>query len=106
MCMLDEFGIEVRQINKYILGRYIDSHIAYSFIENGKYGYRQEFIYDDIDEYGNENRMTPIVYGNNTNAKKVIITLRDKIYEQDIKDNDSFMVIYPKMISFDENKLK
>ena len=102
----DEMGLEVRQINKYILGRYIDSHIGYSFIENGELGYRQEFIYDDTDEYVNENRMAPIVYGNNTNATKVIITLRDKIYEQNIKDNGSFMVIYPEMISFDEDELK
>ena len=30
----DEVGLEIRQINKYILDRYIDSHIGYSFIEN------------------------------------------------------------------------
>lgn len=98
----DEFCIEVRRIDKYAFGRYVDSKEGYSYIENGEYGYRQEFIYNDIDE----NRMIPIVFGNNTNAKKVVITLKDKIYEQDIKDNESFMVIYPEIISFDKNELE
>lgn len=101
----DETGLEVREIKKYIFGRYIDSHMGYSFIENRRHGYRQEFIYDDIDENGNENRMTPIVYGNNANATKVIVTLRDKIYEQNIKENGSFMIIYPEMISFNKDEL-
>ena len=98
----DEFCIEVRRIDKHAFGRYVDSKEGYSYIENGEYGYRQEFIYNDIDE----NRMIPIVFGNNTNAKKVVITLKDKIYEQDIKDNESFMVIYPEIISFDKNELE
>ena len=64
----DEVGLEIRQINKYILDRYIDSHIGYSFIENEKYGYRQEFIYNGE----NTNVMSPIVYGKNTSASKEI----------------------------------
>ena len=34
------------------------------------------------------------------------MTLKDKIYEQDIKDNESFMVIYPEIISFDKNGIR
>lgn len=98
----DEVGLEIRQINKYILDRYIDSHIGYSFIENEKYGYRQEFIY----EGENTNVMSPIVYGKNTNASKVIMTVRDKTIEQNLKKDDYFMVIYPEFISFNEDEIR
>lgn len=98
----DEVGIEIRQINKYILDRYIDSHIGYSFIENEKYGYRQEFIYNGE----NTNVMSPIVYGKNTNASKVIMTVRDKTIEQNLKKDDYFMVIYPEFISFNEDEIR
>ena len=98
----DEVGLEIRQINKYILDRYIDSHIGYSFIENEKYGYRQEFIYNGE----NTNVMSPIVYGNNTNASKVIMTVRDKTIEQNLKKDDYFMVIYPEFISFNEDEIR
>lgn len=98
----DEVGLEIRQINKYILGRYIDSHIGYSFIENEKYGYRQEFIYNGE----NTNVMSPIVYGKNTNASKVIMTVRDKTIEQNLKKDDYFMVIYPEFISFNEDEIR
>lgn len=98
----DEVGLEIRQINKYILDRYIDSHIGYSFIENEKYGYRQEFIYDGE----NTNVMSPIVYGKNTNASKVIMTVRDKTIEQNLKKDDYFMVIYPEFISFNEDEIR
>ena len=86
----DEVGLKIRQINKYILDRYIDSHIGYSFIENEKYGYRQEFIYN----------------GENTNASKVIMTVRDKTIEQNLKKDDYFMVIYPEFISFNEDEIR
>ena len=98
----DEVGLEIRQINKYILDRYIDSHIGYSFIENEKYGYRQEFIYNGE----NTNVMSPIVYGKNTNASKVIMTVRDKTIEQNLKKDDYFMVIYPEFISFNEDEIR
>ena len=98
----DELGLEIRQINKYILDRYIDSHIGYSFIENEKYGYRQEFIYNGE----NTNVMSPIVYGKNTNASKVIMTVRDKTIEQNLKKDDYFMVIYPEFISFNEDEIR
>ena len=98
----DEVGLEIRQINKYILDRYIDSHIGYSFIENEKYGYRQEFIYNGE----NTNVMLPIVYGKNTNASKVIMTVRDKTIEQNLKKDDYFMVIYPEFISFNEDEIR
>ena len=98
----DEVGLEIRQINKYILDRYIDSHIGYSFIENEKYGYRQEFIYNGE----NTNVMSPIVYGKNTNASKVIMTVRDKTIEQNLKKDDYFMVIYPRFISFNEDEIR
>ena len=98
----DEVGLEIRQINKYILDRYIDSHIGYSFIENEKYGYRQEFIYKGE----NTNVMSPIVYGKNTNASKVIMTVRDKTIEQNLKKDDYFMVIYPEFISFNEDEIR
>ena len=98
----DEVCLEIRQINKYILGRYIDSHIGYSFIENEKYGYRQEFIYNGE----NTNVMSPIVYGKNTNASKVIMTVRDKTIEQNLKKDDYFMVIYPEFISFNEDEIR
>ena len=98
----DEVGLEIRQINKYILDRYIDSHIGYSFIENEKYGYRQEFIYNGE----NTNVMSPIVYGKNTNASKVIMTVRDKTIEQNLKKDAYFMVIYPEFISFNEDEIR
>ena len=98
----DEVGLEIRQINKYILDRYIDSHIGYSFIENEKYGYRQEFIYNGE----NTNVMSPIVYGKNTNASKVIMTVSDKTIEQNLKKDDYFMVIYPEFISFNEDEIR
>ena len=98
----DEVGLEIRQINKYILDRYIDSHIGYSFIENEKYGYRKEFIYNGE----NTNVMSPIVYGKNTNASKVIMTVRDKTIEQNLKKDDYFMVIYPEFISFNEDEIR
>ena len=98
----DEVGLEIRQINKYILDRYIDSHIGYSVIENEKYGYRQEFIYNGE----NTNVMSPIVYGKNTNASKVIMTVRDKTIEQNLKKDDYFMVIYPEFISFNEDEIR
>ena len=98
----DEVGLEIRQINKYILDRYIDSHIGYSFIENEKYGYRQEFIYNGE----NTNVMSPIVYGKNTNASKVIMTVRDKTIEQNLKKDDYFMVIYTEFISFNEDEIR
>ncbi|WP_455539854.1 hypothetical protein [Terrisporobacter sp.] len=97
----DDLGANVSQLSKYILGRYINK-ISYPCIENGKYGYRQEFICDDI----YENKMSPIIYGKNTDESKVIITLKDKTYEQNIKKDSYFMVIYPEMISFDKDELK
>lgn len=101
----DEFGVEVRQINKFIMDRYVDSHMAYSFIENNKYGYRQEWIYDDENNNFTESKMCPIVYGKNKNADKVIIKVKGKEFEQKINKNDYFMAIYPNMISFDEEEL-
>ena len=98
----DEVGLEIRQINKYILDRYIDSHIGYSFIENEKYGYRQEFIYNGE----NTNVMSPIVYGKNTNASKVIMTVKDKTIERNLKKDDYFMIIYPEFISFTEDEIR
>lgn len=98
----DEIGISVNEINKFVFGRYIDSHMGYSFIENNQNGYRQEFIYDGE----NTNVMSPIVYGKNTNASKVIMTVRDKTIEQNLKKDDYFMVIYPEFISFNEDEIR
>lgn len=98
----DEIGISVNEIKKFVFGRYIDSHMGYSFIENNQNGYRQEFIY----EGENTNVMSPIVYGKNTNASKVIMTVRDKTIEQNLKKDDYFMVIYPEFISFNEDEIR
>lgn len=99
-----EFGVEVRQINKFIMDRYVNSYMAYSFIENNKYGYRQEWIYDDENNF-TENKMCPIVYGKNKNADKIIISVKGKEFEQKLKKDEYFMAIYPDMISFDEEAL-
>lgn len=98
----DEIGISVNEIKKFVFGRYIDSHMGYSFIENNQNGYRQEFIYNGE----NTNVMSPIVYGKNTNASKVIMTVRDKTIEQNLKKDDYFMVIYPEFISFNEDEIR
>ncbi|MDD7757080.1 MAG: hypothetical protein PUJ51_21755, partial [Clostridiales bacterium] len=54
----------------------------------------------------NTNVMSPIVYGKNTNASKVIMTVRDKTIEQNLKKDDYFMVIYPEFISFNEDEIR
>ena len=98
----DEIGISVNEIKKFVFGRYIDSHMGYSFIENNQNGYRQEFIYD----VENTNVMSPIVYGKNTNASKVIMTVKDKTIERNLKKDDYFMIIYPEFISFTEDEIR
>ena len=95
-------GISVNEIKKFVFGRYIDSHMGYSFIENNQNGYIQEFIYD----VENTNVMSPIVYGKNTNASKVIMTVKDKTIERNLKKDDYFMVIYPEFISFNEDEIR
>ncbi|MFR5132885.1 MAG: hypothetical protein ACLTDP_10045 [Terrisporobacter sp.] len=50
--------------------------------------------------------MSPIVYGKNTNASKVIMTVRDKTIERNLKKDDYFMVIYPEFISFTEDEIR
>ena len=86
------------------MDRYVNSYMAYSFIENNKYGYRQEWIYDDENNF-TENKMCPIVYGKNKNADKIIISVKGKEFEQKLKKDEYFMAIYPDMISFDEEAL-
>ena len=101
----EEFGVEVKQINKFVMNRYVDSHMGYSFIENNKYGYKQEWIYEDINNDSKDNKMSPIVYGKNKNVDKIVITVKGKNFEQKINKDDYFMVIYPKLVSFNENEL-
>ena len=98
----NEFGIEVKQINKFIMNRYINSYMSYSLIENDKYGYRQEWIYSDS---SNDNKMSTIIYGRNNDAEKIVINIKGEKFEQKINKDDYFMVIYPRFVSFDEDEL-
>ena len=95
-----DYGIQVSSVNKYILNRYVYTG-EFADIENDKYGYIQEWINED----DSQNRMTPIVYGKNKNASKIIINVKDKTFEQNLKEDDYFMVIYPEMNSFNEKEL-
>ena len=101
----NEFGVDVKQINKFIMNRYIDSYMGYSFIENNKYGYRQEWVYENINNNSTDNKMCPIVYGKNKDADKIVINVKGKNFEKKINKNDYFMVIYSELVSFDENEL-
>ena len=100
-----EFGIEVKQINKFIMNRYIDSYMAYSFIENDKYGYRQDWIYSESNNDPNDNKMSTIIYGKNNDAEKVVINIKGKTFEQKINKDDYFMVIYPELVSFNKDEI-
>lgn len=102
----NEYGLEVREIRKFIFGRSIESHSGYSFIENDKYGYKQEWIDEDGNDSKTYNRMSPIVYGKNKDADKIAINVKGKKIERNINKNDYFMVIYPELTSFDEEELR
>lgn len=101
----NEFGVEVKQINKFVMDRYVDSRMGYSYIENNKYGYREEWIYENVNSANEDNKMSPIIYGKNKNADKILINIKGEKFEQKINKNDYFMVIYPEMISFNEIEL-
>lgn len=100
-----DFGVEVREIEKFIMNRYVDSRIGYSFIGNDEYGYRQEWVYSEASNDLTENKVSPIIYGKNKDADKIVINIKGKKFEQRISKQDYFMVIYPKLVSLYEDEL-
>ncbi|MEF9991751.1 MAG: VanZ family protein [Romboutsia sp.] len=94
----NESGVTVLKMIEYIKNQYVDSKYGFSMIEDGKCGYFLDFIYYENSDGYFTNNISPLVFGRNDNASKIILKVKDIELGFDIEKDDYFMVNLPSKI--------
>lgn len=101
-----EYGITIEKLQKYSKSRYIKSYEGFNYLEENDNGYKVEVLHK-FNENMNEEKVSAIVFGKNTNATSIIINLNGIEYETKINPNEHFIAVYPEYVSInDENMNK
>lgn len=100
----DEFGLGVQSLIKYSKSRYANTYEVYGYYPSDDIGYNVGVIHD----YENEEKgpvTTIVVFGKNSNADKLVVSLLGKDYEFKLKNNDYFFEICPDYLNIDEDTI-
>ena len=100
----NEDGLATQALVKYGKSRYANSYEGYGYYTGNDAGYTIDFV-SKLEPSTDKVTHSVIVYGKNSNASKLIITLGKKDYKIDLKTNDYFLALYPEYLEIDENTI-
>lgn len=99
----NESGLSTQALSKYGKDRYANTYEGYGYYPSDDVGYSVGLVYNyDDSERGTA---TIVVFGKNSNASKLVISLLGKDYEFNLKNNDYFLEIYPYYLELDANTI-
>ncbi|MBO3444961.1 VanZ family protein [Clostridium sp. CCUG 7971] len=98
----NEDGLATQALVKYGKSRYANSYESYGYYIGNDVGYTIDFM-SKLEPSTDKITYSVIVYGKNSNASKLVITLDKKDYKIDLKTNDYFLAVYPEYLEIDED---
>ncbi|MGX4600008.1 hypothetical protein [Faecalimicrobium sp. JNUCC 81] len=100
----NEDGLATQALVKYGKSRYANSYEGYGYYTGNDVGYTIDFM-SKLEPSTDKITYSVIVYGKNSNASKLVITLGKKDYKIDLKINDYFLAVYPEYLEIAENTI-
>lgn len=100
----NETGLTVEKIQKYSEDRYMRSYQGYQYF----YGENDGYAIDISSDYNNETDKTKVnlmLYGKNSNADKVVISLGEKEYKAKLDKDEYFLKLYSEYVDFSEEEI-